>query len=55
MDVPTLHKSLVAAFSSPKSKPEEVRSLLTKPGWNHLEVRTMRGVLSHLAKPDRRD
>ena len=30
MDVPTLHKSLVAAFSSPKSKPEEVRSLLTK-------------------------
>jgi tRNA/rRNA methyltransferase len=30
-----------------------LRSLLTKPGWNHLEVRTMRGVLSHLAKPDR--
>lgn len=30
MDIPTLHKSLVAAFSSPKSKPEEVRSLLTK-------------------------
>lgn len=25
-----MHKSLVAAFSSPKSKPEEVRSLLTK-------------------------
>ncbi|MGN6498494.1 MAG: RNA methyltransferase [Tsuneonella sp.] len=30
-----------------------LRSLLTKPGWNHLEVRTLRGVLSHLAKPDR--
>ncbi len=30
-----------------------LRSLLTKPGWNHLEVRTVRGVLSHLAKPDR--
>ena len=30
-----------------------LRTLLTKPGWNHLEVRTMRGVLSHLAKPDR--
>jgi tRNA/rRNA methyltransferase len=32
-----------------------LRTLLTKPGWNHLEVRTMRGVLSHLGKPDRRD
>lgn len=30
-----------------------LRSLLTKPAWNHLEVRTFRGVLSHLAKPDR--
>lgn len=30
MDIHTLHKSLVAAFSSPKSKPDEVRSLLTK-------------------------
>lgn len=28
-----------------------LRSLLTKPGWNHLEVRTLRGVLSSLAKP----
>ncbi len=27
-----------------------LRNLLTKPGWNHLEVRTMRGVLSHLAR-----
>lgn len=27
-----------------------LRSLLTKPGWNHLEVRTMRGVLSTLER-----
>lgn len=30
-----------------------LRNMLTKPGWNHLEVRTMRGVLSALGKPDR--
>ncbi|MGX7895368.1 RNA methyltransferase [Tsuneonella sp. HG222] len=31
-----------------------LRSLLTKPAWNHLEVRTLRGVLSALGrKPDR--
>lgn len=30
-----------------------LRNILTKPGWNHLEVRTMRGVLSALGKPDR--
>lgn len=24
-----------------------LRSLLTKPGWNHLEIRTLRGVLSY--------
>jgi tRNA/rRNA methyltransferase len=30
-----------------------LRNMLTKPGWNHLEVRTMRGVLSALKrKPD---
>ncbi|MBT2187545.1 TrmJ/YjtD family RNA methyltransferase [Sphingobium nicotianae] len=28
-----------------------LRTLLTKPGWNHLEVRTLRGVLSALANP----
>ena len=28
-----------------------LRNLLTKPGWNHLEVRTMRGVLSALRTP----
>lgn len=32
-----------------------LRSMLTKPGWNHLEVRTMRGVLSALEKPPRED
>ncbi|AKM09777.1 RNA methyltransferase [Croceicoccus naphthovorans] len=30
-----------------------LRTMLTKPAWNHLEVRTMRGVLSALGKPDR--
>jgi tRNA/rRNA methyltransferase len=28
-----------------------LRSLLTKPRWNHLEVRTLRGVLSTLGNP----
>ncbi len=28
-----------------------LRNLLTKPGWNHLEVRTLRGVLSTLGNP----
>ncbi len=32
-----------------------LRTLLTKPGWNHLEVRTLRGVLSSLADPHPRD
>ncbi|HWU02153.1 MAG TPA: RNA methyltransferase [Novosphingobium sp.] len=27
-----------------------LRNMLTKPAWNHLEVRTMRGVLSSLAR-----
>jgi len=27
-----------------------LRTMLTKPGWNHLEVRTMRGVLSALKR-----
>lgn len=30
-----------------------LRNMLTKPGWNHLEVRTMRGVLSALGKRPR--
>ena len=30
-----------------------LRTLLTKPGWNHLEVRTLRGVLSTLRKAPR--
>jgi tRNA/rRNA methyltransferase len=32
-----------------------LRTMLTKPGWNHLEVRTMRGVLSALEKPPRHE
>ena len=31
-----------------------LRNLLTKPGWKHLEVRTLRGVLSSLASPRQR-
>ncbi|WP_240320922.1 RNA methyltransferase [Sphingomonas crusticola] len=31
-----------------------LRTLLTKPGWNSQEVRTMRGVFSAFAKPKRR-
>lgn len=31
-----------------------LRSLLTKPGWSSLEVRTLRGVLSALANPRKR-
>jgi len=32
-----------------------LRGMLTKPGWNHLEVRTLRGVLSYLEKPPREE
>lgn len=32
-----------------------LRGILTKPGWNHLEVRTLRGVLNYLGKPLRDD
>jgi tRNA/rRNA methyltransferase len=32
-----------------------LRTMLTKPGWNHLEVRTMRGVLSALEKASREE
>ena len=31
-----------------------LRTMLTKPGWNHLEIRTLRGVLSALERPERR-
>ena len=32
-----------------------LRNMLTKPGWNHLEVRTMRGVLTTLGRdPERK-
>lgn len=32
-----------------------LRTILTKPGWNHLEVRTLRGVLSSLERKPRRN
>ncbi len=31
-----------------------LRSILTRPGWNHLEIRTLRGVLSTLERGDRK-
>ncbi|MCH4151917.1 MAG: RNA methyltransferase [Sphingobium sp.] len=44
-----------AGYFFPKSRAaatrRTLRNLLTKPGWNHLEVRTLRGVLSSLANP----
>ena len=33
----------------------QLRTVLTKPAWNHLQVRTMRGVLSALQKRDKVD
>ncbi|MEO6041201.1 MAG: RNA methyltransferase [Croceibacterium sp.] len=32
-----------------------LRTMLTKPGWNHLEVRTLRGVLSALGRTPKPD
>jgi tRNA/rRNA methyltransferase len=32
-----------------------LRNVLTKPGWNHLEIRTLRGVLSQLERSPRDD
>ncbi len=31
-----------------------LRNVLTKPKWNHLEIRTLRGVLTHLSREDRK-
>jgi tRNA/rRNA methyltransferase len=31
-----------------------LRNVLTKPGWNHLEIRTLRGVLTSLARSRRK-
>jgi tRNA/rRNA methyltransferase len=33
---------------------QTLRTVLTKPGWNHLEVRTLRGVLSALGRGPRK-
>lgn len=32
-----------------------LRGVLTKPGWNHLEVRTLRGILSYMERRERLD
>ncbi|MBI1403793.1 MAG: RNA methyltransferase [Porphyrobacter sp.] len=44
-------------YFRPESRAEStrrtLRGLLTKPGWNHLEVRTLRGILSTLERPPR--
>jgi len=32
-----------------------LRSVLTKPGWNHLEVRTLRGIMTTLGRKPRQD
>ena len=44
-------------YFRPESRAEAtrttLRTVLTKPGWNHLEIRTLRGVLSSLEKPPR--
>ncbi len=32
-----------------------LRNVLTKPGWNALEVRTLRGILTHLDRAERND
>ncbi len=31
-----------------------MRNVLTRPGWNHLEVRTLRGIIRYLVKPIRK-
>lgn len=46
-------------YFAPESRREAtsttLRTMLTKPGWNHLEVRTLRGVLSALERPAEKD
>lgn len=37
-------------YSRAEATRRTLRTILTKPGWNHLEVRTLRGVLSALAR-----
>ncbi len=34
---------------------QTLRSVFTRPGWNHLEVRTLRGILTTLGRPPRND
>jgi len=49
------HKHYFFPASRAEATRRTLRTMLTKPGWNHLEVRTMRGVLSALEKPARED
>ncbi len=48
-----------AEYYTPQSRAtamrRTLRTLLTKPGWNHLEVRTLRGALSALRRGPRQD
>ncbi len=39
-------------FPEPRAEATRMtlRSVLTKPGWNHLEIRTLRGILSSLSR-----
>lgn len=45
-------------YFQPESRREAtsttLRTMLTKPGWNHLEIRTLRGVLSALERAPKR-
>ena len=42
-------------YSRAASTARTLRNMLTKPRWNHLEVRTMRGVLSAMERKPRED
>ncbi|MDE2436237.1 MAG: RNA methyltransferase [Sphingomonadales bacterium] len=44
------HKDYFFPASRAAATRRTLRNLLTKPGWNHLEVRTLRGVLSALER-----
>ena len=44
------HEFLVLPPARAGSTRRTLRTILTKPGWNHLEVRTLRGVLTAMAR-----
>lgn len=43
-------KGYFLPLSRAEATQTNLRTILTKPGWNHLEVRTLRGVLSALER-----